>query len=51
MSFNADPAKQAQELIFCGKVQTTNHRPLFFSENVVLKTTLQKHLGMFQDSK
>ena len=49
--FNADPAKQAQELIFCDKVQTTNHRPLFFSENVVLKTTLQKHLGMFQDSK
>ena len=33
------------------KVQTTNPPPLFFNENVVLKTTLQKHLGMFLDSK
>ena len=29
----------------------TNHPPLFFNENVVPKTTLQKHLGMFLDSK
>ena len=33
------------------KVQTTNHPPLFFNENVILKTTLQKHLGMFLDNK
>ena len=32
-------------------MQTTNHPPLFFNENVVPKTTLQKHLGMFLDSK
>ena len=51
MSFNPDPNKQAQELIFSHKVQTTNHPPLFFNENVVPKTTLQKHLGMFLDSK
>ena len=51
MSFNPDPNKQAQELIFSRKVQTTNHPPLFFNENVVPKTTLQKHLGMFLDSK
>ena len=51
MSFNPDPAIQAQELIFSRKVQTTNHPPLFFNENVVLKTTLQKHLEMFLDSK
>ena len=51
MSFNPDPTKQAQELIFSRKVQTTNHPPLFFNENVVPKTTLQKHLGMFLDSK
>ena len=47
MSFNPDPNKQAQELIFPHKVQTTNHPPLFFHENVVPKTTLQKHLGCF----
>ena len=50
MSFNPDPTKQAQELIFSRKVQTTNHAPLFFNENVVPKTTIQKHLGMFLDS-
>ena len=51
MNFNPDPTKQAQELIFSRKVQTTNHRPLFFNENVVQETILQKHLGMFLDSK
>ena len=51
MSFNPDPNKQAQELIFSHRVQMTNHPPLFFNEIVVLKTTLQKHLGMFLDSK
>ena len=51
MGFNPDPTKQAQELNFSRKVQTTNHPPLFFNENIVLQTTLQKHLGMFLDSK
>ena len=51
MNINPDPIKQAQELIFSRKVQTTNHLPLFFSENVVPQTTLQKRLGMFLDSK
>ena len=51
MSFNPDPTKQAQELIFSRKVPMTNLPPLFFNENVVPKTTFQKHLGMFLDSK
>ena len=51
MNFNPDPTKQAQELIFSGKVQTTNQPPLFFNENIVPQTTLQKHLGMFPDRK
>ena len=50
MSFSPDPTKQAQELTFSRKKQTTNYPPLFFNENVVPKTTLQKHLGMFLDS-
>ena len=51
MNFNPDPTKPAQELIFSRKVQTTKHPPLFFNENVVPQTSLQKHLGMFLDSK
>ena len=51
MSFNPDPTKQAPELIFSRKVQMTNHPLLFFNENFVPKTTLEKHLGMFLDSK
>ena len=51
MNFNPDLTKKAQKLIFFGKVQTTNHPPLFFSENAVPQTTLQKHIGMFLDSK
>ena len=49
MNFNPDPTKQAQKLIFSRKVQTTNHP--FFNENVVPQTSLQKHPGMFLDSK
>ena len=51
MNFNSDPTKQAQELIFSRKVQTTNPPPLFFNKNVVSQTTLQKHLEMFLDRK
>ena len=51
ISFNPDPTKQAQEVTFSRKVQTTNHAPLFFNENVVPKIALQKHLGMFLDIK
>ena len=51
MNCNPDPTKQAQELIFSRKVQTTNPPPLFFNENVVPQTSLQKHLGMFLDCK
>ena len=51
MNFNPDPMNQAQELFFSRKVQITNHPPLFFNQNVVPQTSLQKHLGMHLDSK
>ena len=51
MNFNPDPTKQAQELFFSRKVQTTNYPPLIFNQNVIPQTTLQKHLGMYLDSK
>ena len=51
MNFYPDPTKQAQELFFSRKVQTTNYPPLIFNQNVIPQTTLQKHLGMYLDSK
>ena len=50
-NFDPDPTEQAQELVFSRKVKTANSPLLFFNENVVPQTTLQKHLGMFLDSK
>ena len=51
MNFNPDPTKQAQELIFSRKGLTINHPPLLLNENVVPQISLQKHLGMFRNSK
>ena len=51
MNINPDPTKQAQELIFSREVQTINHPPLFFNQNVVQQTSLQKDLGMYLKSK
>ena len=42
---------EGQELIFSREVQMTDRPPLFFNENAVSKTTLQKHIGMFLDSR
>ena len=36
---------------FSRKIQTTNHPPLFFNENIIPKTTHQKDLEIFLDSK
>ena len=44
MNFNPDTNKQAQELIFSRKVQVISHPPLFFNQNFVPETSLQKHL-------
>ena len=51
MNFDLDPTKQAQELIFSLKVRMINHPPLFFNQNLVPQTSLQKHLGMYSNSK
>ena len=51
ISFNPDPLKQAQEVIFSHKITKTNHPTLFFNDNPVHQVTLQKHLGMFLDCK
>ena len=49
MKFNPDLNKQATELLFSCKKNSTNHPSLFFNGSVVPKE--QKHLGLTLDSK
>ena len=51
MSFNPDPSKQAQEIIFSHKIKKLPHPSLVFSNNNVLQTSSQKHLGVTLDVK
>ena len=51
ISFNPDPIKQAQEIIFSRKTSKRNHPGLRFNNNIVNLTTKHKHLGMIFDSK
>ena len=46
MSFNPDPNKQAQDVIFSRKSKRSTHSPLVFSNNNVSQTYSQKHLGV-----
>ena len=45
MSFNPDPSKQAQEVIFRRKTKKEYHPALAFSNNNKSETNSQKHLG------
>ena len=48
LSFNSDPRKQAQEVMFSRK--TTKKINLFFFNNILVsKANSQKHLGLFID--
>ena len=49
MSFNPEPAKQAQEVIFTRKLQKKDYPPLYFNDSSVKETCKQKHLGMLLD--
>ena len=51
MSFNPDPSKKAQEVIFSRKVNNVLHPPLTFNNVDVGQIRSQKHLGMFLDFK
>ena len=50
MSFDPDPNKQAQEVIFSRKTRKINHPPLTFSKSTVSQTTSQKHFVVIFDS-
>ena len=51
MSFNLDPTKQAQEIIFSRKTSQRSHLGLMFNNSIVIVTSIHKHLGMIFDSK
>ena len=51
MSFNPDPSKQAQEVIFSRKSKRSTHPPLVFNNNNVSQTYSQKHLCVILDFK
>ena len=46
MSFNLDPSKRAQEVIFSRKLQKKVYPPLHFNHIAVTQSTTQMHLGM-----
>ena len=50
MTFNPDPNKQAQEVIFSGTIKKTSH-PLSFNNNSIKQVQFQKHLGVYLDDK
>ena len=49
-SFNPDPNKQAQEVIFSRKTKKLNHLPLTLSKSTVSQSTYKKHLGVILDA-
>ena len=51
MSFNPEPSKQAQEVIFSRKLQKINHPSIYFNNNPIDQVSSQKHLGMILDAK
>ena len=51
MSFNPEPTKQAQEVIFSRKIKKPLHIPLNFDDTNVKQTGFQKHLGLILDSQ
>ena len=56
MSFNTDPTKQAQKVIFSRKATKKTHiknifQKIFFNGIPVCKADSEKHLGLYLDSK
>ena len=51
MTFNPDPNKKAQGVIFSRKIKKTSHPPLKCNNNSVKQVQFQKHLGVYLDDK
>ena len=50
-SFNPDPTKQAQEIIFSRTKTVSIHPVVYFNNSLVNSMATHKHLGMILDSK
>ena len=51
MSFNLDPNKQAQEVIFTRKSKNMHHPPLIFNNSKIFQSITQKHLQLIFDNR
>ena len=51
MSFNPEPSKQAEEVIFSRKFRNLTHPILTFNNNTVTPSVTQKYLGISLDTK
>ena len=51
MSFNPDPSKQAQKVIFSRKIKKLSHPSLVLINNNVLQASSQKHLDVTLQAK
>ena len=51
MSFNLDPSKQAQEIIFSRKKMKPSYPSVYFNNIPVSSTSVHKHLGILLDDK
>ena len=51
MSFNPDPTKPAEEVLFSWKKQDVHHPPIYFNNVEVKRVSEHKHLGLIMDSK
>ena len=52
MSFNPDPSKQAQGVIFSKKcTKEDHHPPIYFNDVPVTQTIVQKHIELYLDEE
>ena len=51
MSFNLDPTKQTQEVVFSCKIKKLLHTPRNFNNTNAKQTVFQKYLGVILDSQ
>ena len=51
MTFNLNPSKQAQEVIFSRKLKEVSQTPLVFNNDNASHCISQKHLSIILDSK
>ena len=51
ISSNPEKSKQAQEVIFSGKTQRVIHPPTIFYNIPVVRSSCQKHLGIYLDEQ